>query len=225
MEVGLPYCKKFILGGVYREHQHFKVSQEDYDTDSSTSEKQEERFVKFVNLWSDALEREKEVNVIGDFNINLKENVKMSSLHTRLYDSIQKEIHPKGVLQMVKGVTRQQGSSKSSLLDHIYSTESEKIEIENVPWAGSDHNLVGMKRRNGVIGDKPRIIQKRVFHHFNTADFLKDIAEQNWKEVEDSKELDEAVEMFEKKMVSVLDHNCPVKRVQVRNNYTPWMTA
>ena len=133
MEVGLPYCKKFILGGVCREHQHFKVSQEDYDTDSSTSEKQEERFVKFVNLWSDALEREKEVNVIGDFNINLKENVKMSSLHTRLYDSIQKEIHPKGVLQMVKGVTRQQGSSKSSLLNHIYSTESEKIEIENVP--------------------------------------------------------------------------------------------
>ena len=63
---------------------------------------------------------------------------------------------------MVNKPTRQRGTSKSSLIDHIYSSESEKVEVENIAWAGSDHNLVSMRRKNGLVGDKPRVIQKRV---------------------------------------------------------------
>ena len=122
---------------------------------SASSEEQEKRFEKLVKMWSEALNTDKEVNLIGDFNVNLKNNIMMSPLHARLFNLIRKEILPKGVTQLIKEPTRQQGTGKSSLINHIYSSESEKVEVENIAWAGSDHNLIGFRRQNGVFGDRP----------------------------------------------------------------------
>ena len=38
--------------------------------------------------------------------------------------------------------------------------------IENIRGDGSDHNLVGVRRKNTAIVDKPKVIFKRVFHKF-----------------------------------------------------------
>ena len=73
VEVGLPYAKKFLLGGVYREHGHFKLDRND-DSCTSDGESQELRWAKFVDKWGEALDRYQEVVVTGDINIDLSQN-------------------------------------------------------------------------------------------------------------------------------------------------------
>ena len=61
--------------------------------------------------------------------------------------------------------TRFHTNSSPSLIDHVYSTSPERLQVENFPWGASDHNLVGIRRKNGAAVDRPRMMKKRVFHN------------------------------------------------------------
>ena len=53
--------------------------------------------------------------------------------------------------------------------------------------------------------------------------FLPDEALENWNEIRDIERLEECVVEFEKKFNNILNKPCTIKRVQIRNNYTPWL--
>ena len=124
---------------------------------------------------------------------------------------------------MVKGNTRFHANSNPSLIDHVYTNEPAKVEVENVRYGTSDHNLIGIRRKNGATVTRPRMMLKRVFKNFKLTNFLRDISEEDWEQITQIEDLDDCVEEFERKFVSILDQHCPVKRIQIRKHYTPWL--
>ena len=54
--------------------------------------------------------------------------------------------------------------------------------------------------------------------------FIKAIRRVNWLEVYLCEDVEIAVEMFTKKVTDILDDMCPMKTIQVRTNYLPWMS-
>ena len=105
MDIGLPHSKKFTLGGIYREHAHLGIDQLP-DHISGLPAQQEERWKEVVHQWGEALDGEKEVTLIGDFNIDVKENKRMTPMHAKLFEPIRCEILSRGVAQLIKKETR-----------------------------------------------------------------------------------------------------------------------
>ena len=118
--------------------------------------------------------------------------------------------------------TRFHANSSPSLIDHVYSTSPERLEVENFPWGTSDHNLVGIRRKNGAAVDRPRMMKKRVFHNFSQEEFRKEVGKEDWDEIVEIEDLNEAAEKFNSKLGGILDKLCPLKLIQIRKNYTPW---
>ena len=224
LELGLPFSRKIILGSVYREHSHLRTSPAD-STNYSTRDEQEERWSKFVSKWEEALDTGREVLVAGDMNIDLLGDTQMSQLHSSLYSHLRLKILPRGVQQMIRGPTRYHSGSKPSLIDHVYSSSPEKVEVENVSYGSSDHNMIGIRRKNGAIIDKPRTVKKRVFGNFRNEDYHKKLAGTDWDEITNVGNVDEAANLFNSKLVQILDELCPIKLIQIRKNYTPWQSS
>ena len=118
--------------------------------------------------------------------------------------------------------TRFHTNSSPSLIDHVYSTSPERLEVENVPFGTSDHNLVGIRRKNGAAVDRPRMMKKRVFHNFSQEEFRKEVEKEDWDKIVEIVDLNEAAEKFNSKLGGILDKLCPLKLIQIRKNYTPW---
>ena len=95
--------------------------------------------------------------------------------------------------------TRFQANSSSSLIDHVYSTSPERLEVENVPNGTSDHNLVGIRRKNGAAVDRPRMMKKRVFHNFSQEEFRKEVEKEDWDRILKIEDLNEVAQTFNSK--------------------------
>ena len=104
----------------------------------------------------------------------------------------------------------------------MFVTNPEKVEVENLSWGTSDHNLISVRRVNGFIQERPRMTRKRVFVNFTTKEFEKKLSEVNWKEIEEYEEIEEAVTWFDSKFLEILDSLCPIQSIQVRKKYSPW---
>ena len=111
-----------------------------------------------------------------------------------------------------------------SLIDHIYTTHPEKLIVENNVWGSSDHNLIGFKRKNGSVVENERMVQKRVFKNFKVDHFQKDVSEEQWNDILKEEDIDICVDLFNSRLCRILDIHCPVKKIQLRQNYTPWIT-
>ena len=108
-----------------------------------------------------------------------------------------------GVRQLITGHTRFHAGSKPSLLDHIYTNEPSRVEVENISYGTSDHNLVSVRRKSGATVERPRIIVKRVFKNFKLQDFIEDVANTDWDELMHIESLDDCVQQFEEKFVKI----------------------
>ena len=106
---------RWLVGQVYREH--MKLG----DRESATSEKQIERWRKFLEKVR-LTENYDNVTIIGDLNINLDpENNENSPLHSTLKDELLDVFPLASLKQTVRNCTRQVESQKPSLLDHSWS--------------------------------------------------------------------------------------------------------
>ena len=225
MEVGLPKQRKFLVCGVYREWAHLKVDGGPND-DSGSAIEQERRWSQFLDCWEDALDEAEDVSVIGDVNIDLsKVFVKGNHYCKKLAEELQLRILGRGVLQVVKEFTRFRSNVEPSLLDHIYMTRPELGRHQVTEWGSSDHRLIELcKRVKGSLPSAMRM-RKRTFKYFSKKNFIKDIKELKWYgSVYSKDDVDEAVEGWQSQLCKVLDRHCPVRSIEVRKNYTPWLT-
>ena len=221
LEVWLPYQRKIILSGTYREHDHLKLFQEERSYDGD--EEQEERWDRFLSKWEEAAEQGKELMVVGDLNVDLMDREEQrDQLQKKLFKQLQQRIQSRGILQLIRGATRYHSRCRPSLIDHVFVTNPEKVEVENLSWGTSDHNLISVRRVNGFIQERPRMTRKRVFVNFTTKEFEKKLSEVNWKEIEEYEEIEEAVTWFDSKFLEILDSLCPIQSIQVRKKYSPW---
>ena len=156
-----------------------------------------------IGAWSRALDTNREVITVGDYNIDLLEGAKKTSIHEKLYAQYESQILTRGAIQIVKRPTRFHSSCLPSLIDHVYTTNQDNIIFENIGTGTSDHNLIGVKRRNGAVSQKPRMIKQRVFANFKEKNYREELQKIRWEDVEDCEDLEEAVSLFTTKLTNV----------------------
>ena len=134
-------------------------------------------------------------------------------------------IFPHGFAQLVTIATRIWQGQESSGLDHYYTNRPEKISnIHAYYHHSSDHKLVMAIRHSKAEISKPRIIQKRVYKNFCPSSFKNEVAKISWFQLYMCDSVEVAVNIFTQEINRILDVMAPIKTIQVRHNYAPWIS-
>ena len=165
-----------------------------------------------------------ECYVVGDLNLDHMKWDTPEFRHKAMIEQTKLMIETEGFFQLVEGHTRAWKNQDDSCLDHIWSKNPEKIlQIRNVVRASSDHNVVEVSIRvRGKVGESQEVL-KRKRKKFDDQRFKDSVARIEWKEMYDKDDLDEAYEVFEKKVQQCIEDEAPMKVVQPRKNYKDWM--
>ena len=229
LEVGLPRRPKFLLCNAYREWGY--PNQQDKASHSINAQK--ERWTMFLDKWEDGIKEGKEIIVLGDINIchikwtqldlpKTSMTAKLLPLRNELFD----RIIPEGFCQLVHGQSFiRQGQEKSGL-DHLYSNRVNKLsEVALHTNAGSDHKMMHVIRYSKSISRNVRYVKKRVFKDFNEDGFRADVKLISWwPHVYSCNNPTQAAQNLSRELSKALDRWAPVKKVQIRQNYRPWIS-
>ena len=230
LEVGLPRQKKFLVSNIYRDWQY--VHQENHD--SLSIPQQLLRWEGFLQQWERAVSMGLEIHIQGDLNLNFLDFSNLSILPTSsqsvklksLIIALQDKIVPHGFTQLVQTATRIWPGVEPSLLDHHWTNHPHKVSDVHAFFQGaSDHKMIFSIRRTKKIICKPKLIKKRSFKNFDPTTFTEAVKKISWLEVYLCEDLDTAVTLLENKINHILDEMAPVKVIQVRSSYAPWMSA
>ena len=228
MEIGLPGRAKILICNTYREWQHLGQQ----DSSSRTIAAQLERWEIFLQQWEKAISEEKEVIVTGDINIDsfkwcrddlpsTDSTYKLRPLIAALFE----RIIPQGFSQQVRVATHSWVGQNPSCIDHLYTNKPDKLaDVQGHINGGSDHKLIYAVRFARSIKRNVRYIRKRCFKGFNEIEFKEEIKKLQWFDVYSESNVDAAVSLLTGKLTSVLDKYAPIKTIQVRPNYAPWIT-
>ena len=169
---------------------------------------------------------------IGDYNLNnckwTDDNIPRSNQTYKLRNLISalfSRIIPYGVAQLISGPTRYFPGQKPSGLDHFYSNRPEKItHIQKFHCGGSDHMLILVIRKSKSIKNTPKYIRKRNYKHFDSQAFISEVRKIKWLELYMSDDVDEALGFFMDKFKPILDRMAPMRNIQIKTNYNPWIS-
>ena len=84
--------------------------------------------------------------------------------------------------------------------------------------------LIFATRYSRSIKSTPRYVRKRSYKNFNPADFIAAIQQVSWLDIYLSDDVNTAVELLSSKITFVLDTMAPMRTVQIRTNYAPWLS-
>ena len=156
---------------------------------------------------------------MGDFNIEHLNCSNKKWLHlVELFD----------LKQMVSSPTRVTNSS-SSIIDHIYCTDSEKISECFVPhYSISDHFPVCLTRKiNQKLKKSNHITTSyRCFNHFNEELFLNDLTEELSQFSLSESDIEDDLSTWYKLITKQLDQHAPIKTRRVKSKQMPeWFSS
>ena len=83
--------------------------------------------------------------------------------------------------------------------------------------------IFGVRYTRSAIS-KPRIIRKRSYRNFNADEFIQAVKNISWWDVYTCENVEEAVKIMTSKISAILDIMAPLKSIQVRTKYAPWMS-
>ena len=110
-------------------------------------------------------------------------------------------------------------------LDHLYTNKPDKLSSVQTYFTGmSDHKMIQFTRITKSFKESPRFVRKRMFKNFDEEIFKHKLEETNLDEVLACTDVDEAAELLVIKLNSVLDEMAPVKTIQTRKRYAPWLS-
>ena len=185
-----------------------------------------------MDMWETALSSGKEVICLGDYNLNhcdwtdtnlprSSQTYKLKSLINALFS----RIFPHGISQLVVGPTRHMKGQKSSGLDHIYTNFPDKISnVEKHFCGSSDHMLISAIRNSKSLNSSPQYIRKRSYKNFDSVAFIEAVRGIRWLDLYLSEDVNEAVKIFTFTLRKILDDMAPMKTIQIRKNYIPWIS-
>ena len=79
-------------------------------------------------------------------------------------------------------------------------------------------------RFSKLIRSSARYVKKRSYRNFDQEDFLARIRSTSWWDVYQSVDVNEAVQLFNSKVNSILDEMAPIKTFQTSSKYCPWLS-
>ena len=160
-----------------------------------------------------------EAIISGDFNIDLtKEPPRYWSQALEVLN----------LTQVISSPTRVTENS-STLIDHVYTNTPDHVTEVNVPKISmSDHYPVCITRCTKNLFKKKThtTIEYRDYKNFDEPNFLQDLANTNFNEIENVIEPNLALENFYKLFISVLDKHAKIKSKRVKYKNTPkWINT
>ena len=228
LEVGLPRQRKILICNLYREWQYLGQT----SNASLAISAQLDRWLRFLDQWETAVQENKEIHVLVDTNLDFLKWSSSSQLGSQQSGHLQKlsnavfdRIFPYGFVQLVSVPTRFWPGQDPSGLDHWYTNRPGKLSNIQVNNQGaSDHKLLFATRYSKAVISKPKVIRKRSFKNFNPSEFIDAIRSISWWDVYSSEDVEEATRMFTNKVCKILNKMAPVKTIQVRKRYAPWLS-
>ena len=88
----------------------------------------------------------------------------------------------------------------------------------------SDHKLLKVKRFTKSFRQLPRFVKKRTFKDFDDNAFKQRVGECGLEEIFSYSNVDTASEILTKKLTEVLDEMAPIRKIQTRTSYAPWLS-
>ena len=214
--------KSVTVGFVYREHQFIW---QDQPNDSSTLQNQILRWNMFVEKWKQAA-RGADVILLGDLNLDYVKWAQPDNAHVKMVDKVKTEIETIGFNQMVADITRTWPGVPDSNIDHCWiNTPWRFSSYKNLARAYSDHNLIliifHMKYKQNNIHN----FTKRDRKEFDVEQYKRDIAGINWEEFNNCNNLEVLNDIFENKILDILNVAAPLKTSQRRKHHRNWVTV
>ena len=228
LEVGLPRRRKILVCNLYREWGYLRQP----DRSSHTVPAQLERWSTFIEQWELAIGEDREILVTGDVNLNslkwMRDDLPATDSTNKLrslIDLLFARIIPHGFSQCVTVATHSWPGQVDSCLDHLYTNRVDKLSDITVHVnGGSDHRVVCVTRYTKSLKKNVRYIRKRCFKNFNELGFKLEVAAMNWFDVYSATDVNTAVKVLTDKITRALDKYAPVRTIQVRSRYAPWIS-
>ena len=228
LQLGFKGHKKILVGGLYRVWQNLYQA----DNSSLSVNSQLQRWNIFLNQWERAIHEGKETIVLGDLNLDwfssMESDPPRGSSAYRLkplVEELKAKIIPLGVVQCVRDSTRCWRGQSDSCLDLLFTNTPEKLsQVRAFTRGYSDHKLVIGTRFTKNIKDNTRYTIKRSYKNFDKDIFLQRVRETNMMDIYMSQDTNTAAEMLTAKINVILDSMAPIKKIQMRKNYAPWLT-
>ena len=181
LQLGLPHQKGILVMCGYRQWR--LPGQPDGGAASGSIPAQRQRWNKILSQWEKALSEDREV--ILDANIDVltwncedlpasHTNMKLKPLIRDLFE----KILPHGVTQLIQVPTHAQFGMATKCLDHLYTTNPEKLSQPVVEFTGlSDHKLIKVQRFSKTLKECPRYVRKRCFKKFKKEEFKQRVSQ------------------------------------------------
>ena len=136
IEVGEPKKKRVLICQFYREFSNWNNRT---GTDSIKSQK--ERFEVWLDKVGLQLEGNRELWLLGDFNLDLARKDDVTYNRKAIAQLAHEELICKGMVQLITEVTHRQ-QNKGSTIDLLFTNEPRKVSNSGVIATGSSHECI-----------------------------------------------------------------------------------
>ena len=117
----------------------------------------------------------------------------------------------------------ERGQPKAGL-DHLYSNKPDQLSSIQTYYTGmSDHKLLKVTRFSKSFKQSPRYVRRRMFQNFDDDIFRQTDSESNLEVILNTTDVNVAAELLLTKLTDVLDKMAPVRTIQTRTRYAPWV--
>ena len=225
LEVGFGKSKTHIVDFYYREWKSCI-------TGENSKAAQEKEFGKLTEIWRRLASEDKDFIALGDTNLCAKKFDDQNYIHKDLVDIFKDFLIEESCYQIVDDFTRIRmvnGEVQRSCLDHITVNCVDKISKPEILGVGpSDHLGLLVTKKTRELRTSARTTKKRVYKNFDRNDFLTDmkVAQDTglFEEMHQTEDIEVAAEIFTEVFTKVLDKHAPLKVIQNRNNYVPYIS-
>ena len=215
LDILLPNTKQFIVGIFYRPPD-------------------ENNFLeKFAKLLTPLDLNDKELYLLGDFNINTfcnNENLfklNKNALRKEQYTTLQKQYIELCSLfslkQIIEEPTRTTSTS-STLIDHILTNYKQKVSQSGVICTGlSDHEMIFCTRKiTKHKSNAHKQFKFRSFKNYSDEQYRSLLGDANFPNYGNFTDVDLAYKDFTERLMSVIDQVAPIKEARIKCNSQDW---
>ena len=225
LEIGFGKSKKHLVNFYYREWKSCV-------TGKGTSADQFHDLSLLMNIWRRSTSKNQEFLALGDMNLCALKWDESGYSYRAMADLVQDFMLEENCYQLMNKHTRirqVKGEIQRSCLDHVTVNCVDKMS--NIDLHGveiSDHMGILVTKNSREVRSHPKTTRKRVYKEFDKEAFKNEIKEAKksgaFKEMFETEDIEVAGDIFTIEFLRVLDKHAPLKVIQNRNGYVPYIS-
>ena len=177
-------------------------------------------FDDYANFLGKCDYENKQLIILGDMNCDYSKNLPESHTQKLQFISCTYQLE-----QLILEPTRVTNTS-ATLIDLLFTNDTRNIAQSGVIHIGlSDHSLIYVVRKFSIPKRRQVIKQVRNLKHFSEKDFISDLQNIPWHEIESLKDPNLAWKKWEYNFNQVLNRHAPFTYKRTRSFSLPWLNS